>query len=380
MYRTGVMDLVLHGGSVPKWLLGRMVKLAKGIFTVIVDEFGVEEVLNRVSDPLFFQALSNVLGFDWDSSGSTTVTCGVLKEVFKQENLGIRIAGGKGEKSRKTLDDLKMIGEEFNISTRRLEELKYASRMTAKVDNTAIQAGYQIYHHTVFVSEKGSWAVVQQGLNLESKTARRYHWLSKTLKSFVEEPHTGISGERIHENVLDMTAKQSEECRKVCVDIVNESKEKLQKQYLALVKPNQTFLTDWSIQEIKLEKYPHYRLLPENVNWKALQEAYEIKPKNFEEILAVKGIGPATVRGLALVAEIIYGAKPSWEDPLKFSFAFGGKDGVPYPIRRKVMDKAISFLKEAVKAAEVGDKEKLEALKRLKAFAPKTLTYGRLKV
>lgn len=374
MYKTGVIDLVLHSGSVPRWLFRRMVKLAKGIFTIIVDEFSVEEVLNRVSDPLFFQALSNVLGFDWDSSGSTTVTCGVLKEVFREENLGIKIAGGKGEESRKTFNDLEVIGEEFNISTRKLEELKYASRMTAKVDSTAIQAGYQIYHHTVFVSEKGSWAVVQQGLNLESKTARRYHWFSKILKSFVEEPHTGISGEKIHKNVLDMTAKKSEECRRICVDLVNESKEKLRRQYLALIRPNQTFLTGWSREEVKLKKYPHYRLLPENINWKALQKAYEVKPKNFEEILAIKGIGPTTLKGLALVAEIIYGAKPSWEDPLKFSFAFGGKDGIPYPVKRRVMDKAISFLKEAVEAAKIGDKEKFEALKRLKAFTPKTLT------
>ena len=373
MYRTGALDLILHGGSVPRWLYDRMVKLAKGIFTVIVDEFGVEEVLNRISDPLFFQALSNVLGFDWDSSGSTTVTCSVLKEVFGKEDFGVKIAGGKGEKSRKTLDELEAIGEEFNISTRKIEELKYASRMTAKVDNTAIQAGYQIYHHTIFVSENGGWAVVQQGLNLESKTARRYHWLSKNLKSFVETPHTGIIGERFHENVLDMTSKKSEECRKVCVDLVNEPKEKLQRQYLVLVKPNQTLLTEQP-KKIGFANYPHYKLLPEKVNWRALYEAYEVKPKNFEEVLAVKGIGPATVKGLALVAEIVYGAKPSWEDPLKFSFAFGGKDGIPYPVRRRVMDKAIKFLEDAVEAAEVGNREKLEALKRLKSFAPKTLT------
>jgi len=372
MYKTGSMDLILHGGSVPSWLLKRMIGLAQEIFTVIVDEFGVEEVLTRLSDPLFFQACSNVLGFDWDSSGSTTVTCYVLKKVFDKVNLGIKVAGGKGEKSRKALEEIEIIGDEFNISTNKIEELKYASRMTAKVDNTAIQAGYQIYHHTVFVSEKGNWTVIQQGLNLESKTARRYHWLSKTLRSFVEEPHSGIIGQKIHQQVLDMTSRKSRECRKICVDLVNESEEKLRKQYMVLLKPNQTFLLESVKPKINLQ-HPHYKLLPENVNWKALKEAYEVKPKNFEEFLALPGIGPSTIRGLALVAELIYGAKPSWEDPLKFSFAFGGKDGVPFPVRRKAMDTAIKILREAVEEAKIGNREKLEALKRLKNFAPKTL-------
>ncbi|RLI00797.1 DUF763 domain-containing protein [Candidatus Bathyarchaeota archaeon] len=372
MYKTGSMDLILHGGFVPFWLLKRMIGLAKEIFTVVVDEFGVEEVLTRLSDPLFFQACSNVLGFDWDSSGSTTVTCYVLKKVFDKVNLGIKVAGGKGEKSRKALEEIEIIGDEFNISTNKIEELKYASRMTAKVDNTAIQAGYQIYHHTVFVSEKGDWTVIQQGLNLESKTARRYHWLSKTLRSFVEEPHSGIIGQKIHQQVLDMTSRKSGECRKVCVDLVNEPEEKLRKQYMVLLKPNQTFLLESVKPKINLQ-HPHYKLLPENVNWKALKEAYEVKPKNFEEFLALPGIGPSTIRGLALVAELIYGAKPSWEDPLKFSFAFGGKDGVPFPVRRKAMDTAIKILREAVEEAKIGNREKLEALKRLKNFAPKTL-------
>ncbi len=372
MYKTGSMDLILHGGSVPSWLLKRMIGLAQEIFTVIVDEFGVEEVLTRLSDPLFFQACSNVLGFDWDSSGSTTVTCYVLKKVFDEVNLGIKVAGGKGEKSRKALEEIEIIGDEFNISTNKIEELKYASRMTAKVDNTAIQTGYQIYHHTVFVSEKGNWTVIQQGLNLESKTARRYHWLSKTLRSFVEEPHSGIIGQKIHQQVLDMTSRKSRECRKICVDLVNESEEKLRKQYMVLLKPNQTFLLESVKPKINLQ-HPHYKLLPENVNWKALKEAYEVKPKNFEEFLALPGIGPSTIRGLALVAELIYGAKPSWEDPLKFSFAFGGKDGVPFPVRRKAMDTAIKILREAVEEAKIGNREKLEALKRLKNFAPKTL-------
>jgi len=349
-----------------------MIKLAEGIFTLIIDEFGVKEVLNRLSDPLFFQACSNVLGFDWDSSGSTTVTCYVLRKVFDGKNLGIKVAGGKGEKSKKTPEDLEHIGEEFNISTYKIEQLKYASRMTAKVDNTAIQAGYQIYHHTIFVSEEGDWTVVQQGLNLDSKTARRYHWLSQNLRSFVEEPHSGIFGQKVHEQVLDMTSNKSEENRKTCVDLVNESYKKIQRDYLTLIKPNQTSLTGETMFQPK-RQHPHYKLLPEKVNWKALRKAYEIKPKNFEELLAVKGIGPTTVRGLALVAELIYGAKASWEDPLKFSFAFGGKDGVPFPVKRKAMDEAVRFLRQILETAEINKKDKLEALKRLRSFVPKNV-------
>ncbi|MGP3702904.1 MAG: DUF763 domain-containing protein [Candidatus Bathyarchaeota archaeon] len=365
----------LHEGSVPRWLWVRMTSLAEGIFTIMVEEVGVKGVLEKLSDPLFFQALSNVLGFDWDSSGSTTVTCGVLREVFDKCRLGVKVAGGKGERSRKTLDEVEVFGEELNLPEWKIEELKYASRMVAKVDNTAIQAGYQLYHHSFFIAENGLWAVIQQGLNAQTLTARRYHWFSCKVKSFVEEPHQGFCGQMVHENVLNMVAAESRESRMVCVDILNEHPSKVRRCWITILKPNQTFLTDENNNlKVKLKSF-NYRLIPENVNWKALYKAYEVKPRGFEEVLAVKGIGPSTIKALALISELIYDAKPSWEDPLKFSFAFGGKDGIPYPIKKVVMDKAIRFLREILEACEVEKKEKLEALKRLKNFAPKTLNY-----
>ncbi|WP_309491833.1 DUF763 domain-containing protein [Candidatus Hecatella orcuttiae] len=362
MRRSGVLELKLHYGTAPQWLVSRMVRLAKVIFRVMVDELGVEELLVRLSDPLFFQACSNVLGFDWDSSGSTTVTCGVLKDVFREEDLGIKAAGGKGEASKKTLEEIETLSEPLGLSTSRVEELKYASRMTAKVDSAAIQAGYQIYHHTLFMAEGGSWVVVQQGLNPATRTARRYHWQSRNLKSFVEEPHSGIWGEKVHKQVLDMTAQESGECRKTCRDLVVDNPDKTLRPYLVVAPPSQQTLEGW-LSSVAAAKF--YRVYSGKVNWQALREAYEVKPKDFQEVLAVKGIGPATVRGLALVSQLIYGAKPSWKDPLRFSFAFGGKDGVPFPVRKRAMEKAAEYLKQAVEAAELGRKDKLDALKRL---------------
>jgi hypothetical protein len=368
--RTGSFDLILHPGNAPAWLIARMKNLAEGIFTVMVEEFGLNEVLIRLSDPLWFQALSCTLAFDWDSSGTTTVTCGVLKDVFNRVDLGVKGAGGKGGRSREVLKEIEVIGEKFNISTNRLNQLKYASRITAKVDNAAIQAGYQIYHHSFFASEKGDWVVVQQGLNAETKTARRFHWLSHNVKSFVDEPHTGIVSQMIHKNVLDMTAHESESCRRTCTDIVNENPDKVKRQYLSIRSCTQSSLAQWIEEDLCQETIVHYKFIPENINWKALRQAYETKPRNFEEILSAKGVGPATVRGLALVAELIYGQKPSWKDPVKYSFAFGGKDGIPFPVDRRTMDKSIEILKQAVENAKVGDREKISALQRLRKFVP----------
>ncbi|MEM3736515.1 MAG: DUF763 domain-containing protein [Candidatus Bathyarchaeia archaeon] len=367
--RTGIFELSLHGGKAPHWLLSRMKGLAKGILKVMADDYGVEEILCRLSDPLWFQALACLLAFDWDSSGTTTVTSAVLKSILGEMDLGLRVAGGKGAYSRRTPVEILAIGEEFNLPHHRVAELSYASRMSAKVDNAAIQAGYQLYHHTIFISERGDWAVVQQGFNSEAKTARRYHWLSKELKGFVDEPHRGIVGQVIHGDVLDMTAKSSEECRKVCTDIAKMKTSNVRQQYLSIRSANQPSLNRWLGVCPEPALHPHYRFIPENVNWKALEEAYELSPNNFEEVLSVKGIGPATVRGLALMAELIYGSKPSWRDPVRFSFAFGGKDGVPYPVNRKAMDDAIIVLREAVEAAEIGNREKVDAIKRLRDFA-----------
>ncbi len=362
--------MTLHGGYAPRWLFSRMVKLAKGIFAIMVDEFGVDRVLARLSNPLFFQACSNVLGFDWDSSGATTVTCGVLKDVFTSLDVGIRVAGGKAKRSRKTLVELEKIGQSYDFPAELVERLKYSSRMTAKVDSAAIQAGYSIYHHAIFVSEDGKWTVIQQGMNPEFQTARRYHWLSRNVKSFVVEPHEGIVGHLAHKDVLDMTAKESEETRKVCTDIAKEDPERIDRLYSTIRRSDQESLSKWIETDMGSEYVTHYKVIPRRMDWKALKKAYDIQPRDYEELLAIKGIGPATVRGLALVSELIFGKPPSWRDPVKYSFAYGGKDGVPFPVDRRAMDESIEILKAAVERSKLGSREKLEAIRRLRKFAP----------
>ncbi|MEM2351406.1 MAG: DUF763 domain-containing protein, partial [Thermoproteota archaeon] len=227
MKRTGLAELPLHDGKAPQWLVKRMIGLAREISIIIVDEYGREEFLRRVSDPYWFQAFGCVLGYDWHSSGLTTVVTGVLKTALKNADLGIAVCGGKGKTSKETLPEISTVGEVFNLSTSKVNGLQYASRMTAKVDNAAIQSGYQLYHHAFFIAEDGRWAVVQQGMNMNDRTARRYHWLSENVKSFVVEPHSAIVGDVKRPFALDMTARESEECRKASVDIAKERPERV---------------------------------------------------------------------------------------------------------------------------------------------------------
>ncbi|MGB9741309.1 MAG: DUF763 domain-containing protein [Candidatus Bathyarchaeia archaeon] len=376
MQRTGIARLPLHYGKAPKWLVVRMQKLAKEIVTIIVDEYGTGEFLKRLSDPFWFQALGCVLGYDWHSSGVTTVVTGVLKQAIVPEAHGIAVCGGKGKASRQAPLEIEKVGEKFGFSTDKTENLRYASKMSAKVDNTAVQAGYQLYHHAFFVAEDGLWAVIQQGMCPQDRTARRYHWLSENIKNFVNEPHSAIVGDVKREIALDMTAKQSEGCRKASVDIAKEKPMKIMRLIMSLRPAYQKSLQEWlpKTPESAWQEYPIDVLsMPTNINWKALQEVYEFQPRNYEELLAFKGVGPATVRGLALIAELIYGEKPSWKDPVKYSFAYGGKDGVPYPVNRRAMDESIQMLKRAIQEAKLGDKEKIQSLKRLRNIIPENI-------
>jgi len=349
--RVGVAELPLHDGKCPKWLFTKMVRLSSQISKLIIEEFGKEEFLRRISNPLFFQAFGCVVGFDWHSSGLTTTLSGALKEGLNRENLGIKVLGGKGSSSRKTPEEIEKVGEEFGLSTRKIEELKYASKMVAKVDNSLIQAGYQIYHHSFFVSEDGKWAVVQQGMNVNNKLARRYHWLSFTFNSFVVEPHVAIVGFK-EENVLNMVAKESEEARKASVDVVKEDVRKFKKYF---VSPNSLY---------KFLKMPAEHTFDLKV-YKKLLDLHEFDPKNYEELVAFEGVGPKTIRALALIAKLVYGKEASWIDPVKYTFAHGGKDRVPYPIDRKTYEESIRTLREILEKSEVEKKEKLAALKRL---------------
>ncbi len=372
MQRTGYASLPLHGGKAPSWLTGRMRRLAEEISAIMIDEYGTDTFLARLSDPYWFQAFGCALGYDWHSSGVTTVVTGVLKTALSPKEQGIIVCGGKGKTSRKTPMEIQETADAFGFSGNKIKTLTYTSKITAKIDNTAVQAGYQLYHHAFFITENGKWAVIQQGMNGTDKTARRYHWLSDTTKTFVVEPHNAIVCDNKHANVLNMTAHESEGSRKVSVDLAKEPTKKLIRlaQDITLpAQPQQKTLQQWLSGTQNRNVVPILNM-PRNINWNALAQAYETQPSNYEELLCIKGVGSATVRGLALISELVYGEKPSWNDPVKYSFAYGGKDGVPYPVNREAMDQSIQILKEIVQATKVGDKEKTRALQSLRRFVP----------
>jgi hypothetical protein len=364
MKRTGISDLPLHLGKAPPWLFKRMVKLAGGITEAIVLEYGQDEFLRRLSDPYWFQAFGCVLGFDWHSSGLSTTTTGALKEGLKENDLGLAFTGGKGAASRKTPSEIFSFADKFSLSSKQIEGMQYSSRMSAKVDNTAIQDGYQLYHHFFVFTEKGKWTVVQQGMNPENKYARRYHWLSESVQSFVEEPHTGIACDSRGKEVLDMTAKKSEESRKASVDIVKDKKD------FSRFASRQVRLEDFFGQKEKVlhMSRTHFILDMRKRDLETLKRVNEIQPENYERLLGIQGVGPKTVRSLALISEVIYGVHPSWEDPVKFSFCVGGKDKIPYEIDKTHYDENIEILQSAIRNAKLGNTEKLKALRRLQGF------------
>ncbi len=359
--KTGAVTLPLHGGKAPKWLFKRMTRLSREIVSLMVSEYPVSEILERFSDPLWFQALGCVLGFDWHSSGVTTTVCGALKESIKgiEKDLGLFIAGGKGGTSRKTPAEIEKAQEKLGLD---LNHLVYSSRMAAKVDSNALQDGYQLYHHCFFFSADGkSWAVVQQGMNDQNRMARRYHWLGSRVDDFVCEPHSAICCDKT-DTALNLVADESNESRKTIAALSCERPEKVLRDFNHLVIhseknysfPSRHHITTTDVGTNRLEKI--------------LVSTYERKPENFETLLAMKGVGPKTIRSLALISELIYGVKYSLKDPVRFSFAHGGKDGIPYPVDRETYDRSIEILHKAVKESRIERTEKIGALKRLSLF------------
>ncbi|MEM0145280.1 MAG: DUF763 domain-containing protein [Thermoplasmata archaeon] len=358
MERSGIADLPLHYGKAPPWLFQRMVKLSSQISSLIIEEYGKMEFLKRISNPYFFQAFSMVVGFDWHSSGTTTVLIGALKEGMKLHDYGIYIAGGKGKVSLNTPNEIEFIGKKQGINDSSIEKLKYSSRISAKVDNTLLQDGFTIYFHSILFTDDGEWAVVQQGMNEENRYARRYHWLGKNVSSFVNEPHSGIFSNLILEKVMDLTSRNSEETRKVSLEIAKEKPEKLKN----FIVENSSYKTLDDFLGIK------YIKMPWRINWNALREIYEFQPRNYEEMVSLKNVGPSTVRALAYISNIVYGTEISWKDPVKYSFALGGKDGVPRPVNRKAYDESIEFLSKMLEGVEIEERKK--ALMKLKSLVP----------
>ena len=369
--RTGIATVPLDYGRCPRWLFERMEKLGRGIAIAIVEEFGPEEFLKRLSDPVWFQSLGCVMGFDWNSSGLTVTTLGALKAgLFEiQDRLGIYVCGGKRE-SRKTPEEIEAYGisRQFSFAP----NLIYASKMAAKVDSSLIQSGYQIYQHNFLFTKSGNWVVVQQGMNTENQTARRYHWLSSILMNkkknkpdFVEEPHSGIVSQ-IREKPLNLTARASDGNRNVSLGLVREEPKKFLKDLDLIQTKREKNTTSMSLPNKEFSWHP---VVEEKFDLKRLQKtifaANEQKPEDFEKMLSLKGVGPKTIRALSLVAEIIYGARPSYEDPARYTFSVGGKDGTPFPVDRETYDKTLEIMERGIKKSDVSLREKAEAQKRL---------------
>jgi len=363
---NGSAVLPLHDGKAPRWLFSRMVKLSECITDIIIDEYGQRGLLERLSDPWFFQSLSCLLGYDWHSSGTTTVTCGALKMAMDRQNVGVTVCGGKGRTSLKTPNEIREMAQVFSLSSNKTDSLVYASKMSAKTDNSLIQDNYQLYHHCFFFTEHGEWIVIQQGINEEQANARRYHW-GIDQRKFTQEPTQDIICPTRLPEALNMTHRESIENQKTCVDMVRENPEKLKKQLVKPVHSGQSRLDKWSGKEDRI------LIMPRSVNWDAVRNAYEFQPRTYEELVSRKGIGPGTVRGLALVAELIYGNKASWKDPVKFNFAFGGKDGVPYPVDRRSMDETIDVLRCGVESSDLKRVEQIQAMNRLRKCVPKSI-------
>ncbi|MCO6476101.1 MAG: DUF763 domain-containing protein, partial [Phaeodactylibacter sp.] len=326
MQRSGHADLPLHHGRVPPWLATRMARLGRAIVEALVVEYGRSEVVRRLSDPLWFQSFGAVMGMDWHSSGITTSVVGALKRGLNpiSKELGIYVCGGRGRHSRNTPQELMQVADKTGLDGMGLVR---SSRLSAKVDNTAIQDGFQIYLHAFIVTQEGEWAVVQQGMNEQNGYARRYHWHSKAFESFVDSPHTSIYGEN-QGLILNLTDHAADKTRGGVLDISTQHPTRM-------------------LEEIRRIRMPaHHDVKAKDVDLRRLGSvialAYEQELQDFESLLLLQGVGPRTLQSLTLVSEVIYGTPSRFQDPARYSFAHGGKDGKPFPVPTKVYDETIS--------------------------------------
>lgn len=353
MKRSGYADLPLHYGQVPPWLAERMTKLGGAIIESIVMEYGQSEVLRRISDPFWFQALGCVMGMDWHSSGITTSVMGALKKAInlRAKDLGLYVCGGRGKHSRKTPEELLKISEKTGLNG---NDLIRSSRLSAKIDNTAIQDGFQLYLHSFLLSSSGEWSVIQQGMNNNSGMARRYHWHSTKIKSFIEEPHSFIYGQN-QGKILNMVHKEAKQTHCGVLELVKEGPVRMLPEIKKLVMPKNHQVT---ARDVNLKRLGSILAL-----------AQESDCKNFETLLLLEGLGPRTLQSLVLVSEVIHGTPSRFSDPARFSFAHGGKDGHPFPVPLKIYDETILHLDHAIQKAKIGSNEKQKAIKSLHKVA-----------
>lgn len=391
--KRGIATFTLDWGRAPRWLFERMVRLGRQMTYVLVDEYGPDKYIERLADPIWFQSLGTVLAFDWNASGLTTILTAALKEAIRgqEQDLGVFICGGKGKTSRKTPDEITMWGERLNFPKNHVDNLVYNSKMSAKVDSALVQDGYQIYHHSFFFSKNGPWTVVQQGMNTVNATARRYHWYSENIKDLIEEPHSGIASQAFLKNTLDLTSSKSSKNRQVSTQLVSDGFQTLLHD-IKIMRNHATKLSkvvafkhkgeEYSWMKLEDKEFHSHPVEDENF-WESkyleriLRKLADKKPANYEEMLSERGVGPKTVRALSLVSEVIYGAKPSYEDPARYSFAHGGKDSTPYTVDKTTYDKTIEIMKEVVRKTHLSPLEKDELLRSLAAKYPSASSFAR---
>ena len=361
MKRSGSADLPLHGGSVPPWLAQRMTRLGTAIAENVIHHYGRSAFLSKLSDPFWFQAFGTVMGMDWHSSGITTSVLGALKRGLnpRSDELGLFVCGGRGRHSRKTPQELWQYAEKTGLNG---DSLVRSSRLTARVDNNAIQDGFQLYLHGFVVTTDGEWIVVQQGMNADSAVARRYHWHSASVRDFTSEPHTAIVGEH-QGTILNMVDARAKAAQQAMLETAREKPEKNIDAIRRLVLP------------------AHHEVRASNVDLKrlgaVLAVAHERKFSDFASLLLLEKLGPRTLQSLALVAELVHGAPARFSDPARFSFAHGGKDGHPFPVPLKTYDETISFMRRSLDSAKVGQAEKVDGMRRLDRFARLVENIGR---
>lgn len=394
---AGHADLPLHTGTVPKWLADRMMVMGTLIVESLVQNYGVDEVLVRLSDPLWFQSFGAVMGMDWHSSGITTSVLYALKRGLnpRAKELGLYVCGGRGRYSRQTPDELLQISDREGLDG---DALVRNSKLVAKVDNNALQDGFQLYQHNFIVSKSGNWTVVQQGMNSDTKTARRYHWCSSDLRSFVENPHTGVVGEN-RGQILNLTDSAAQTTRSSITELSRENPDRIIKEIEQVGKPASEMLYMGAFnRQLTAKAQPelfddlpsptpqpaivsaptasrhiilpaHHEVTATDVDLKrlgaVLATAYENQPQDFESLLLTKGLGPRTLQSLTLVSEVIYGTPSRFTDPARFSFAHGGKDGHPFPVPLKIYDESIRILRDSIEKSKLGYKEKSDCIRRL---------------
>jgi hypothetical protein len=356
MINSGMMGMPLHYGKMPKWLTERMGKMGSAIVESIVQNYGKSEVLTRLSNPNWFQAFGAVMGMQWNSSGVTAAVLGSLKGKINpmSSDLGIHILGGKGKYSYYAPNQIKRVSDKHGLKG---DELVHACQLTRRVDNNAVQDGYNLYQQYFILTDEGEWTGITQGMNTTTRRARRYHWHSPTVRSFVDDPHKGIVGVK-GDPIINLADSRADFARTNIVGLTKEKPSEVLEAYKSISLPN------------------HHEVQESDVNMKrlgaVLQMAYNRDIDNFEDLLMLKGVGPKTLKSLALVSEVVHGDSSRFEDPARFSFAVGGKDGRPHPVDTESYDETIEILKDSVEKSKLGYSDKSKALKRLHKATMKT--------